>query len=267
MMGKLRWYKRDPAAALEGMSNLSLEERGAYNTVLDLIYARDGAVDDDARFIAGWLRCDVRVWKRIRARLIDLGKLYLSDGSLRNSRADAEVDRGLSMVASSSEAGKASARKRNADKSKNNEIASTTASTTASTNSTSTTRKKDSEAKASDAGASADAPCRTPIFEDTTHELWNEGVAILCQLGMQDRPARSNIGRWLRDAKNDAAVVLSAIQRARDARTGDPIPFVTQCIKTGPQRRKSKDFLELSLSIDDHNADFPNPPKLIASRA
>lgn len=111
-MGRLHWYKRDPEAALAGMMELSLEERGAYNTVLDLIYTRDGAIDDDERFISGWLRCDVRVWKRIRARLIGLGKLYIKDGSLRNERADAEVDRALHRVVSASDAGKASARKR-----------------------------------------------------------------------------------------------------------------------------------------------------------
>jgi len=43
-VGKVRWYKRDPNAALTGMAGLTLEERGAYNTILDLIYANDGAV-------------------------------------------------------------------------------------------------------------------------------------------------------------------------------------------------------------------------------
>ena len=35
-MGELKWYKRDPRAALVGMSCLTLEERGAHNTILDL---------------------------------------------------------------------------------------------------------------------------------------------------------------------------------------------------------------------------------------
>lgn len=142
-MGKLRWYKRDPVAALDGMSNLTLEERGAYNTVLDLIYARDGAVDDDDRFIAGWLRCDIRVWRRIRARLIDLRKLYVAEGMLRNSRADEEVDRGLSMVASASEAGKASARKRDAAHRNNNQLDRTSVASDLPTNSTATTTSRE----------------------------------------------------------------------------------------------------------------------------
>ena len=41
MIGRLmKWYKRDPAAALEGMLGLTIEERGAYNALIDLIYAR-----------------------------------------------------------------------------------------------------------------------------------------------------------------------------------------------------------------------------------
>ena len=111
-MGTLKWYKRDPRAALHGMMKLTLEERGAYNTLLDLIYANDGAVDDDTRFIAGALGVDLRVWKRIRQRLIDLGKLYVKEGSLRNERADHEVLDALHRGLSAAEAGRVSAAKR-----------------------------------------------------------------------------------------------------------------------------------------------------------
>lgn len=174
-MGKLRWYKRDPVAALEGMSNLTLEECGAYNKVLDLIYARDGAVDDDDRFIAGWLRCDVRVWRRIRARLIDLKKLYVDAGSLRNSRADREVDRGLSMVASASEAGKASARKREADKSKDKNLAETPVASTASTNSTPTTTASSSSLRSDESRARKNVPRETSDWPaDAFDQFWRK---------------------------------------------------------------------------------------------
>lgn len=132
-MGRLHWYRRNPNKALVGMKGLTLEERGAYNTVLDLIYAHDGAIDDDERFIAGWLSVDVRVWRRLRARLIDLGKLYVADGALRNSAADVEVDRGLSRLASAQDAGKASARKRGAVPSEHNDLASTPVAATVAT--------------------------------------------------------------------------------------------------------------------------------------
>ena len=91
-MGQLKWYKRDPRAALAGMMELSLEERGAYNTVLDLIYVNEGEIADDSEVIASWLKVDKRIWRRLRARLLSRGKLYTVGGKLRNERADIEVD-------------------------------------------------------------------------------------------------------------------------------------------------------------------------------
>lgn len=128
-MGQIKWYKRDPSAALNGMMELDLQERGAYNTVLDLIYSRDGNLPDDDRFIAGWLRVDVRVWKRIKTTLIERGKLFILDGQIRNERADVEVLAALSRVASASDAGRASARsktyKSDYVKRENNDLGST----------------------------------------------------------------------------------------------------------------------------------------------
>lgn len=77
----------------------------------------------------------------------------------------------------------------------------------------------------------ADAPLADPVYTDSKHELWGEGVPILRQLGVKDREARSNIGRWLRDASDDAVAVLGAIQRARDHRVIDPVPWITRAIK------------------------------------
>ena len=72
----LRWHARRHRMALEGMRDLTLEERGAYNTCLDLIYEREGPIPDDARWIAGWLGVGPRMWLRIRAALIAKGKLH-----------------------------------------------------------------------------------------------------------------------------------------------------------------------------------------------
>lgn len=108
-MAEIKWYKRDPDAALAGMMQLTLEERGAYNTVLDLIYSKADNLRDDDRMIAGFLSCDPRVWKRIKAKLVDLGKLRIEDGFIRNLRATSEILTALHRVASASEAGRASA--------------------------------------------------------------------------------------------------------------------------------------------------------------
>ena len=90
-MGTLKWYKRDPRAALAGMRGLSLEERGAYNTILDLIYIHDGALEDNPREICHELHCNAQRWQRLKARLLDAGKIYIHNGCIRNERADDEV--------------------------------------------------------------------------------------------------------------------------------------------------------------------------------
>lgn len=115
-MGRIRWYKRDPNAALAGFAVLTLEERGAYETVLDLIYAHDGDLNDDDHFLAGWMRSDVRVWRRLKKRLIELGKLYVHAGKLRNERADKEIDDALHRVASAATAGRQSWAKKEAQR-------------------------------------------------------------------------------------------------------------------------------------------------------
>jgi uncharacterized protein YdaU (DUF1376 family) len=104
--------RRNGHAMLDDMLPLSNAERGAYCTVLALIQARDGRIDDDDRFIAGWCRLSLADWRRIRARLIALEKLYEDDGTLRSLRADREVDAARRRCAAAQAAGRASGRLR-----------------------------------------------------------------------------------------------------------------------------------------------------------
>lgn len=107
------WYKRYPADAYDGMRCLNLQEIGAYNTVLDLIYARGVPVYDDERFLAGMMGCRIDVWRRIRGRLIELGKLISIDGKLTNRRAERELELRREWSERSSRGGKISSQKLN----------------------------------------------------------------------------------------------------------------------------------------------------------
>ena len=62
----MKWYKRDPNAALAGMAGLTLEECGAYNLVIDAYYARDGHLPDDDYLVSRILHCDPRCWRRLK---------------------------------------------------------------------------------------------------------------------------------------------------------------------------------------------------------
>lgn len=80
------FYKRDPDAALAGMAELTLQERGAYNTILDLLYSRDGIVPDDDDLLRRVLGCHRREWIAVKGRLMAKGKIWIEDGYLRAKR-------------------------------------------------------------------------------------------------------------------------------------------------------------------------------------
>lgn len=90
-MNERPWYKRYPSDFLHGTAGMSLEVKGAYSVVLDLIYDRRGPIPDDARWIAGHCGCSVRHWNRIRGVLIEAGKLASDGAFLTNPRAEREV--------------------------------------------------------------------------------------------------------------------------------------------------------------------------------
>lgn len=81
------------------------------------------------------------------------------------------------------------------------------------------------------------APPTTPTYTDSRHELWGEGVPILQSLGIAESTARKMIGTWLKTTRDDAQAVLGAIQRARDHRAHNPIPWITNCLR-GPTNER-----------------------------
>lgn len=86
------WYRRFPDNFIAGTAGLTLEEKGAYSLVLDLIYVCGGPIPDEPRYIAGVCNCSVRKWNAIRERLLDLGKISIVDGHLTNARAEKELE-------------------------------------------------------------------------------------------------------------------------------------------------------------------------------
>lgn len=108
----MRWYARDGDAFIAGTIGLTLEEVGAYTLILDAIYSRNNHLPDDPDLICKLLRCDPRVWRRIRERLLTLGKLEIVEGNVTNRRASRGVGRALATADLMSKLGKRSAEKR-----------------------------------------------------------------------------------------------------------------------------------------------------------
>ncbi len=84
----LPYYKRFPRDFLDGTVGMTLEQKGAYGIVIDLIFSRGGKLPDDPRYIAGQLGCSVRKWNSIKNYLLEEGKLTIRDDVISNKRAD-----------------------------------------------------------------------------------------------------------------------------------------------------------------------------------
>lgn len=99
------WYRRFPDNFLGGINGMTLEEKGAYAVVIDMIYQRGGPIADEPRYIAGICNCSVRKWNAIRTRLIELGKLVVIDGHLMNERAGIEIEKAAKVAREHAENG------------------------------------------------------------------------------------------------------------------------------------------------------------------
>lgn len=110
----MKWYKRDPDAALAGMIGLTLEERGVYNTIIDLLYSRDGNLPSDDVFFARACECRPQVWRRVRDSLIAKGKLRCrADGKLTANRVEKELQTAGKLIVNPKEKPAVSDRKTN----------------------------------------------------------------------------------------------------------------------------------------------------------
>jgi uncharacterized protein YdaU (DUF1376 family) len=83
-------YPRD---FFEGTQEMSLELKGAYIMVLNLMYTRGGPVSDEPGFISRYVGCSVRKWKQVRDELVAMGKLHVQNGMISNSRADEVLEK------------------------------------------------------------------------------------------------------------------------------------------------------------------------------
>lgn len=87
------YHKRYHSDALAGFMPLTLEERGAFQTLLDMIYDRGGPIDDNERLLAGYMNCSIRKWRLVRDSLLKKGKIFVNEnGMISNSRAIFELE-------------------------------------------------------------------------------------------------------------------------------------------------------------------------------
>lgn len=84
----VRIHLNDWVAATRGMS---LDEEGFFWRFMVLFYDRMGDFGDDDATNARAMSLDVRVYKKMKARLVALGKIAIVSGRLSNTRAEREI--------------------------------------------------------------------------------------------------------------------------------------------------------------------------------
>ncbi|WP_404415498.1 DUF1376 domain-containing protein [Brevundimonas vesicularis] len=232
-MSRLDWHPRYHRDALEGMRGLTLEDRGAYTTLLDLMYDRAGGVPDDERFIAGWLGCSVRLWRSIRDRLIQAGKLTVEKGLsgdvLMNARVrlelDSQANRSRVNAESGANGGRKSAQKRAKPK-ENNDNHEAVAQ--APLNLKTETETEGSEDKSSDA---------VRVVVDHDKAAWDQAVDVLTrQGGIPEKQARSAFGKMLGANGLRAKDMLPSVAAAAVSETQDPLAYLTRCAQAIAKR-------------------------------
>src|SRR5262245_40593696 len=94
----MHWYKRDPNAALAGMAELTNEECGFYNRIIDSYYARNGVLPDDDWLLSRIGNCPQRTVRRLKAALFQKQKLTIEEGNLVPNRGPSTLSEAKNKV-------------------------------------------------------------------------------------------------------------------------------------------------------------------------
>lgn len=99
---------------LADTAHLSTEEHGAYFLLLMHAWVNNGVLPDDDERLRRITRMEAKAWKSSKSELRAF--FYQHEGVLRHHRVDTELQRAQALVNQRSEAGKASAAKRKAER-------------------------------------------------------------------------------------------------------------------------------------------------------
>lgn len=210
-MNGLPYYKAYPRDFFEGTIGMPMEMKGPYRLVIDLIYMQGGRLPDDPRYISGLLGCSVKLWNKIRAYLLDAGKIEARDGVLGNLRADDELESLAKLQ----------------DKQRENRSRPNKNKVLQSPRSHHTESYTYSEANASDAGG-----------VDFAKAIFENGVRFLCQHGATEDKARKVVGLWRKEYSDKE--IFDAFANAKRSGVINPIPWITETLKGKPHGKSSR---------------------------
>ena len=230
------WHKRYHSDALNGYMALSLEERGAYTTLLDMLYDRGEPILDNDRLIAGYMGVSVRKARAMVESLIGKGKIIRTGGGhLTNARFEKERENELKTsrkhAENGSEGGRKSAELSKKAKENNEGIQARLEPASSLIRSQKLEVEGSVEAKASpgaDAPLAESGPQPEPA-PDPVKVMFDAGVRLLGANGSPPAKARALIGKWRKD--HGAEAVIEALGRAQREGAIDPVSFIEGCFR------------------------------------
>lgn len=212
-------YRKDTA-------HLGAAEHGAY-LLLIMHYWQTGGLPDDDRQLARISCMSDREWKKARPLVAG----FFRDG-WKHKRIDKELSHAHEVISKRRAAANQRYNKSDAN-------AGPIADANADTKGGDTRVPPEQEPKSSVAIATGGEP---PPHASDRELLFLEGKPALMAMGVSERQSGAILGRWLRDAADDATRVLGAVREARDRCPMDPIPWITAALKpenrngTGPRK-------------------------------
>lgn len=90
---------------LAGTLELSPDQRGVYITLCALYFSRQGRLQDNERWIAGMCNLSLRMYRKIKNELLDLGKIEIIDGFIYQERAEIELENAMKAKSAAQENG------------------------------------------------------------------------------------------------------------------------------------------------------------------
>lgn len=238
----MRWYKRDPDAALTGMRGLSHDEKSAYNTILDLLYSRDGDLPDDERLLCSHLECRPQWWRRVRALLLEKGKIRIeTPGKLTANRVETTLKEAANF--SETQSKRAQNRWEQGKKTKENNAPPMPSGNANTTTTTTTSRNK----KASTAGAVHWLPNSETPSQIAEREYYSFGKQTL------GKSAGGLLSSLLRHHNYDLPAARAVLDTS--ASKQDPREYVCATMRTKANGNAGSATAALTRFIEQHGGE------------
>jgi uncharacterized protein YdaU (DUF1376 family) len=210
------YFRLYPADFMGGVRGMSAQEIGVYMMLLCRMYEENGPIEYHVLRLSTYCGMRQKTFEAVAEKLIALGKITLENGMMFNDRAEREISSRANDLENNIKAGKASAKKRQQKQRKISTPVQRPFNHTDTDTDTYNTEDKSSDGQAVDQ-------------VDFAKDLWDRGVAFLGRSGVNERQARSVIGKW-RKAYTDTDI-FNAFKDCSKAGVVEPISWIEARLK------------------------------------